>query len=122
MVADTSNKIRGARDGAAMLASVSALLNTGRLVRVIPGPCNPGEPGSGSDTEASMAAPSRRLEFYSMYLPQFTPLRDLWACVYRFGIFLAIYSCGTVAAPGILGGLQCDTRSDPQRLRLEALS
>ena len=69
-----------------------------------------------------MAAPSRRLEFYSMYLPQFTPLRDLWACVYRFGIFLAIYSCGTVAAPGILGGLQCDTRSDPQRLRLEALS
>ena len=54
MVADTSNKIRGARDGAAMLASVSALLNTGRLVRVIPGPCNPGEPGSGYTSAASI--------------------------------------------------------------------
>jgi len=37
-----------------MLASVSALLDTGRLVRVIPGPKLPGEPGSGYTSAASI--------------------------------------------------------------------
>ena len=37
-----------------MLASVSALIDTGRLVRVIPGPKLPGEPGSGYTSAASI--------------------------------------------------------------------